>query len=67
MHGDGIITYKNGSKWTGTFRYGKKHGMGTFTDLEGNQKSLTYFWDWTANQLIVLSAALVLLIGFLFR
>ena len=36
MDGHGILKYRDGSIYEGLFSNGKKHGKGTFVDINGN-------------------------------
>jgi len=38
FHGQGILTWPDGSKYVGEFKDGKHHGQGTFTYADGFQE-----------------------------
>jgi hypothetical protein len=42
MHGFGLMEYANGTMYQGNFQYGKPHGLGTYVDVDGNQKTGIY-------------------------
>lgn len=46
MHGEGEMTYKDGSKYTGTFVWNVRHGQGVYEDAKGN----TYEGAWYQNK-----------------
>ena len=42
MHGEGTITYADGSKFKGTFEQGRKHGKAVETDANGKRLECIY-------------------------
>lgn len=67
MTGEGTVKFKDGSKWSGKFKYNRKHGPGVYIGLDGKQESVRYYWDWTAKKWLCLISLLALLLSYFFR
>jgi hypothetical protein len=44
--GQGVVTYKNGDKYGGEWRDGKRHGNGTLWVLQDGKYNVRYSGDW---------------------
>ena len=42
MHGLGVLTYKNGDKFHGSWHYNHRHGPGTLILADGTTESIMY-------------------------